>query len=46
MSVLEASEIMQLIPNRYPILFMDRVDELNPGESIVVTKNFPRALSR
>ena len=39
MSVLEASEIMQLIPNRYPILFMDRVDELNPGESIVVTKN-------
>lgn len=39
MSVLEASEIMKLIPNRYPILFMDRVDELTPGESIVVTKN-------
>lgn len=39
MSVLDASEIMELIPNRYPILFMDRVDELNPGESIICTKN-------
>ncbi|WP_283679095.1 3-hydroxyacyl-ACP dehydratase FabZ [Lentilactobacillus sp. Marseille-Q4993] len=39
MSVLDTSEIMDLIPNRYPILFMDKVDELNPGESIVVTKN-------
>ncbi|KRM09911.1 3-hydroxyacyl-ACP dehydratase FabZ [Paucilactobacillus suebicus] len=39
MSTLDVSEIMDLIPNRYPILFMDKVDELNPGESIVVTKN-------
>lgn len=39
MSVLDVTEIMELIPNRYPILFMDRVDELNPGESITVTKN-------
>ena len=39
MSVLDAAEIMDLIPNRYPILFMDKVDELNPGESIVCTKN-------
>ena len=39
MSLLETAEIMQLIPNRYPILFMDRVDELEPCESIVVTKN-------
>ena len=39
MSVLNASEIMELIPNRYPILFMDYVDELNPGESIIATKN-------
>ncbi|HJD98851.1 MAG TPA: 3-hydroxyacyl-[acyl-carrier-protein] dehydratase FabZ, partial [Levilactobacillus brevis] len=39
MSVLTAAEIMTLIPNRYPILFMDRVDELNPGESITCTKN-------
>ena len=39
MSVLSASEIMQLIPNRYPILFMDRVDELTPDEAIVATKN-------
>ncbi|GAY73210.1 3-hydroxyacyl-ACP dehydratase FabZ [Lentilactobacillus kosonis] len=39
MSVLDTSEIMDLIPNRYPILFMDKVDELNPGKSITVTKN-------
>ena len=39
MSVLDAAKIMDLIPNRYPILFMDKVDELNPGESIVCTKN-------
>ncbi|MCF7523540.1 3-hydroxyacyl-ACP dehydratase FabZ [Levilactobacillus brevis] len=39
MSVLTSAEIMTLIPNRYPILFMDRVDELNPGESITCTKN-------
>jgi 3-hydroxymyristoyl/3-hydroxydecanoyl-(acyl carrier protein) dehydratases len=38
MSLLDTTEIMQLIPNRYPILFMDKVDELEPGESIVVTK--------
>ncbi|KRN04028.1 3-hydroxyacyl-ACP dehydratase FabZ [Holzapfeliella floricola] len=37
--VLTASEIMKMIPNRYPILFMDYVDEINPGESIVATKN-------
>lgn len=39
MHVLDAAEIMQLIPNRYPILYMDYVDELTPGESIVATKN-------
>lgn len=39
MSVLNASEIMELIPNRYPILYMDYVDEINPGESIIATKN-------
>ena len=39
MSVLDASDIMKLIPNRYPILFMDKVDELVPDESITVTKN-------
>ncbi|AEV94432.1 3-hydroxyacyl-ACP dehydratase FabZ [Pediococcus claussenii] len=39
MSVLNATEIMELIPNRYPILFMDYVDELVPDESIIATKN-------
>ncbi|MDN6029269.1 MAG: 3-hydroxyacyl-ACP dehydratase FabZ [Lactobacillus sp.] len=39
MSVMDASDIMKIIPNRYPILFMDKVDEIVPGESIVVTKN-------
>ncbi|USS88870.1 MULTISPECIES: 3-hydroxyacyl-ACP dehydratase FabZ [Fructilactobacillus] len=39
MAVMNAKEIMDLIPNRYPILFIDRVDEMTPGESIVATKN-------
>ncbi len=38
MSVLDASDIMKLIPNRYPMLFMDKVDEMVPDESITVTK--------
>nr|WP_054749259.1 3-hydroxyacyl-ACP dehydratase FabZ [Lacticaseibacillus thailandensis] len=39
MAVMDTTTIMQLIPNRYPILFMDYVDEINPGASIVATKN-------
>ncbi|USS84775.1 3-hydroxyacyl-ACP dehydratase FabZ [Fructilactobacillus myrtifloralis] len=39
MAIMNAKEIMELIPNRYPILFIDRVDEMTPGESIVATKN-------
>lgn len=39
MAVMNAREIMDLIPNRYPILFIDRVDEMVPDESIVATKN-------
>ncbi|EKK20391.1 3-hydroxyacyl-ACP dehydratase FabZ [Fructilactobacillus florum] len=39
MAVMNAKEIMDLIPNRYPILFIDRVDEMVPDESIVATKN-------
>lgn len=30
---------MDLIPNRYPICYIDYVDEMTPGESIVATKN-------
>lgn len=32
-------EIMDLIPQRYPFLFVDRVEELVPGERIVAIKN-------
>lgn len=39
MSVLNTTEIMDLIPNRYPILYIDKVDELIPGEKVVATKN-------
>lgn len=34
-----AQEIMDLIPNRYPICYIDYVDELVPEEKITATKN-------
>ncbi|MDF7637250.1 3-hydroxyacyl-ACP dehydratase FabZ [Leuconostocaceae bacterium ESL0958] len=39
MAVLTTTEIMDLIPNRYPILYMDYVEELVPDEAIVAVKN-------
>ncbi|MCI5775798.1 MAG: 3-hydroxyacyl-ACP dehydratase FabZ [Aerococcus sp.] len=39
MGVMEAEDIMSLIPNHYPVLFVDRVDELTPDASIRCTKN-------
>ena len=30
MSLLSAQEVMDIIPNRYPIFFIDKVEELNP----------------
>lgn len=39
MAVLTAQEVMEIIPNRYPIFFIDRVDELVEGEHVVCTKN-------
>lgn len=33
-----ATEVMEVIPNRYPIMFIDYVDELNE-DKIVATKN-------
>lgn len=39
MSLLTAQEVMELIPNRYPIFFIDKVEELVPGEHIVCYKN-------
>lgn len=39
MAIMDAQEIMDLIPNRFPICYVDYVDELEPGERIVATKN-------
>ncbi len=39
MSILSAQEVMEIIPNRYPIFFIDKVEELIPGEKIVAIKN-------
>ena len=39
MSLLSAQEVMDIIPNRYPIFFIDKVEELTPGEHIVCYKN-------
>ena len=39
MSTLEIREIMERIPHRYPILLVDRVIELVPGQRIVAIKN-------
>lgn len=36
--VMDAQEIMDMIPNRYPICYIDYVDELVPGEEITATK--------
>jgi len=38
MPVLTTTEIMDLIPNRYPILYMDYVEDMVPDESIVALK--------
>ena len=39
MAIMTAQEIMDLIPNRYPICYIDYVDDLVPEESITATKN-------
>ncbi len=36
---LEAQEIQQILPHRYPMLMIDRVLDLKPGESVVAQKN-------
>ncbi|MDK6687803.1 3-hydroxyacyl-[acyl-carrier-protein] dehydratase FabZ, partial [Aerococcus sp. UMB8623] len=37
--ILDAQEIMDIIPNRYPICFIDRVTELEVGKRVVARKN-------
>jgi beta-hydroxyacyl-ACP dehydratase FabZ len=36
---MDISEIMALLPHRYPMLLIDRVIELVPGEKVVALKN-------
>ena len=37
--IMTAQEVMEIIPNRYPMFFVDRVEELDLEERIVATKN-------
>ncbi|WP_369824293.1 3-hydroxyacyl-ACP dehydratase FabZ [Aerococcus sp. 1KP-2016] len=37
--VLTAMQVQEIIPNRFPISFVDRVDEIIPGEKVVARKN-------
>lgn len=39
MAVMTAQEVQDLIPNRYPICYIDSVEELVPGRSIKCRKN-------
>lgn len=39
MSVLTIEEIKAIIPHRYPMLLIDRVEELEAGKKIVAKKN-------
>lgn len=37
--VLDVTEIQKIIPHRYPMLLIDRVDELVPGKMAVAKRN-------
>lgn len=39
MTTMNIAEIQELIPNRYPIYFIDKVTELIPGEHVTAIKN-------
>jgi 3-hydroxyacyl-[acyl-carrier-protein] dehydratase len=36
---MDIADIKALLPHRYPMLLVDRVDEVTPGKSLVATKN-------
>lgn len=38
-TILDVSQIQQLLPHRYPFLLIDRVVEFEPGKRIVAIKN-------
>ncbi|NOY87624.1 MAG: 3-hydroxyacyl-ACP dehydratase FabZ [Deltaproteobacteria bacterium] len=37
--MMDISEIMKILPHRYPFLLIDRIDELKPGKKAVGIKN-------
>ena len=37
--MLDITEIKKIIPHRYPMLLIDRVEELSPGEKAVAKRN-------
>lgn len=39
MEGLDIREVMELIPHRYPFLFLDKIEELEPGKRVVGIKN-------
>ena len=39
MVVLDSTQIQKIIPHRYPMLLIDRIDELEPGKKAVATRN-------
>ncbi|MCK8617397.1 3-hydroxyacyl-ACP dehydratase FabZ [Fructobacillus sp. M158] len=39
MSLMNAQEIQEILPHRYPMLMLDTVEELVPGEKCVAIKN-------
>lgn len=39
MAIMNVNDIQELIPNRYPIYYIDKVTELIPGEHVTAIKN-------
>ena len=39
MTVLNTQQIQEILPHRYPMLMLDTVEELVPGEKAVAIKN-------
>ena len=37
--MLDIKEIQEIIPHRYPMLLLDRVEEVEPGKRVVAIKN-------
>src|SRR5699024_9782624 len=39
MTVLDSTQIQEIIPHRYPMLLIDRIEELEPGKRAVSLRN-------